>query len=47
MALQKDRHCKNWLLGVRLTPLATTFSILMEKEQHLQGVNTFNQVLVT
>ena len=41
------RHCKHWLLGVRLTSLADNFSFFMKKEYYPQSVNTYNTVLMT
>ena len=36
-----DRHCEQWWLGVRLTPLAVTCSIFMKKKnKYPQSVNT-------
>ena len=43
---KEDKHCEYWLLGVRLTPLAATFSIFMKKEYCPKSFNTYNLELM-
>ena len=46
MPYKKGRHQKHWFLGVRLIPLAATFSVYMKKKkQYPQSVNTYNPSL--
>ena len=44
---RKVRHRKHWLLGVRLTPLADTFSFFMKKDFYPPVVSTYKTVLMT
>ena len=44
---KKDRHCEEWLLGVKLSQLVITFSVFKKENEYRQNISTYNPVLMT